>query len=87
MISYLAGTKYRGIMFDGNQQEQAKAFIASSDASFADDYLTRYSSQGYCFMLFGGIIHWKASKQKTVTMSSTEAELLALTLAGKEYLW
>jgi hypothetical protein len=38
-------------------------------------------------MLFGGLIHWKASKQKTVTTSSTEAELLALTLTGKEYIW
>jgi hypothetical protein len=87
MIRYLTGTKYRGILFDGNQQNQARAFVASSDASFADNPTTRFSSQGYCFMLFGGLIHWKASKQKTVTTSSTEAELLALTLTGKEYIW
>ena len=33
------------------------------------------------------MIHWKATKQKTVATSSTEAELLALTITAKEYLW
>ena len=35
-------------------------------------------------MLFGGAIDWRASKQKTVTTSSTEAELLALSNAASE---
>jgi len=34
--------------------------------------------------LFGGAILWKAGKQNTVTTSSTEAELLALTNCAKE---
>jgi hypothetical protein len=34
--------------------------------------------------LFGGTIAWKASKQATVTTSSTEAELLSLSQAAKE---
>jgi len=34
--------------------------------------------------LFGGPILWKAGKQNTVTTSSTEAELLALTNCAKE---
>ena len=62
-------------------------FLASSDASFADDFNTRYSSQGYIFTLFNGPIDWKANKQKTVTLSSTEAELLALSTTGKETMW
>ena len=35
-------------------------------------------------MLYGGPIEWKASRQKTVTTSSTEAELLALSQAAKQ---
>lgn len=31
-----------------------------------------------------GVIDWKASKQKTVTTSSTEAELLAVSTTAKE---
>lgn len=38
-------------------------------------------------MLFNGAIDWKASKQKTVTTSSTEAELLAISTAAKETIW
>jgi hypothetical protein len=33
------------------------------------------------------IIDWHSAKQKTVTTSSTEAELLALTYATKETIW
>jgi hypothetical protein len=37
--------------------------------------------------LFGGVIGWRASKQETVTTSTTEAELLALSQAAKEALF
>jgi hypothetical protein len=56
----------------------------ASDASFADNTLDRKSSQGYTIRLFGGLIAWKASKQDTVTTSTTEAELLALSQVAKE---
>ena len=59
----------------------------ASDAAFADDPITRYSTEGYLFKLFGGPIDWKSTKQRTVTTSSTEAELLALSHAAKEVLW
>ncbi|KAF7566661.1 hypothetical protein PtrM4_149810 [Pyrenophora tritici-repentis] len=56
----------------------------ASDASFADNTLDRKSSQGYAIKLFGGLIAWRASKQDTVTTSTTEAELLALSQVAKE---
>lgn len=56
----------------------------ASDAAFADDTSTRKSSQGFIICLFGGPISWKATKQSTVTMSSTEAELLAFTHTARE---
>jgi hypothetical protein len=34
-------------------------------------------------MMFGGPVDWKASKQRTVTTSTTEAELLAISEAGR----
>jgi hypothetical protein len=37
--------------------------------------------------LFGGLIGWRANKQDTVTTSTTEAELLALSQAAKESLF
>jgi hypothetical protein len=56
----------------------------ASDASFADNTLDRKSSQGYAIKLFGGLVAWRASKQDTVTTSTTEAELLALSQVAKE---
>ena len=37
-------------------------------------------------MLFGGPIHWQAVRGKTVTTSSTEAELLAISLVAKFFI-
>ena len=61
-----------------------QAFLCASDASFADNSTDRKSSQGYVMTLFGGPIAWRANKQDTVTTSSTEAELLALSQTAKE---
>jgi hypothetical protein len=38
-------------------------------------------------VLFGGVVGWRANKQDTVTTSTTEAELLALSQATKEALF
>ncbi|KAI1003293.1 hypothetical protein K3495_g4911 [Podosphaera aphanis] len=37
--------------------------------------------------MFGGAVDWKATKQKTVTTSTTEAELLALSSIGSSSYW
>ena len=65
-------------------QVAPQAIAISTDASFADDPDTRRSSQGYLIQLFGGPVVWKASRQATVTTSTTEAELLALSETAKE---
>ena len=62
-------------------------FATWTDASFADNTVDRRSLQGYVMMLFGGAIGWKANKQDTVTTSTTEAELLALSQGTKEALF
>lgn len=57
------------------------------DASFGDNP-DRKSSQGFLMMMYGGAIDWQATKQKTVTKSTAEAELLALSsIAGNGYWW
>lgn len=86
-ILYLSHTRDYAIEFDGRVIDLREVFLASSDASFGNDPDTRQSSQGYAFKLFNGIIDWKSSKQKTVTTSSTEAELLAILTTAKETIW
>lgn len=85
VIQFLYHTRSRAICYGGDMEKDgARAFIIASDASFADNSIDRKSSQGYIMMLFGGPIAWRANKQDTVTTSSTEAELLALSQTAKE---
>lgn len=86
-LLYLIHTRDLTIEFNSQKIDFQKIFLGSSDASFANDPDTRQSSQGYAFSLFNGLIDWKASKQKTVTTSSTEAEMLALSITAKETIW
>ncbi|KAM4063305.1 polyprotein [Hirsutella rhossiliensis] len=82
VIEFLYRDVNKVIEFDG----QNHTCEAMSDASFADDHRDRKSTQGYAIKLFGGPVVWKSGKQDTVTTSSTEAELLALSQASKELL-
>ena len=81
-ISYLNGTHAMAIQFSASNTHH-RAFTCASDAAYADDPVTRYSTEGYLFTLFGGPIDWRSTKQRTVTTSSTEAELPALSHTAK----
>ena len=80
VLLYLSRHRTLGLQFGG----KGDTFTVASDASFADNTLDRKSSQAYAMKLFGGLIGWRANKQDTVTTSTTEAELLALSQAAKE---
>ena len=71
-------------MFYTESVDPNTVFLASSDNVYADYLNTRKSLQGYGFILLNGIIDFKASKQSTVTLSSTEAELIGVTYTTKE---
>jgi hypothetical protein len=93
-ILYLDGTRYYTIKYlaTANGQEiiyinLIKTLEIASDASFGNCVTTRRSTEGYLFKLFGGPIDWGSTKQKTVTTSTTEAELSTLTHAATEALW
>ncbi|KNZ54530.1 hypothetical protein VP01_2923g2 [Puccinia sorghi] len=57
------------------------------DASWGDDPQDRTSQSGYLCFLFGTLISWNSSKQRSVTYSSTEAELNPLVDAFHEGIW
>jgi hypothetical protein len=81
VISFLYQTRGRAICYRRSEGESLCVQLCS-DASYGDNH-DRRSSAGYLCKVFGGPVDWKAAKQKTVTTSTTEAELLALTEAGK----
>ncbi|KAL4410966.1 reverse transcriptase domain protein [Colletotrichum abscissum] len=81
-IRYLYATRYLALCY--GSVPSAQSLLLAGDASFADDEVTRRSSQGYIMFLFGGPIQWKSARQATVTTSTTEAELLCLEETAKE---
>ena len=83
ILRYLSATKDRGITFDGGDL----SIQGYSDSDWAGDKEDRKSTSGYVFMLNNGPISWALKRQKTVALSSTEAEYMALILAAKETIW
>ena len=45
------------------------------------------SQSGFVFVLNGGAVSWKSSKQETIADSTTESEYIAASEAAKEVVW
>ncbi|SCZ95360.1 BZ3500_MvSof-1268-A1-R1_Chr11-2g03459 [Microbotryum saponariae] len=57
------------------------------DADHGADPVTRRSVSGYVFTCAGGAISWIAKRQTLVTLSSTEAEYVAMLYAARDGIW
>jgi hypothetical protein len=57
------------------------------DSDWAGDVDTRRSKTAYVICVAGGPVVWQTKSQKTVALSSTEAEYIAMSEAVKEMLW
>ena len=69
------------------QPDSNNSLTIYSDANYANDLTTRCSTSGFVAFYNGGLIAWSSRKQDCVTLSSTEADYVALTHAGKEAVW
>jgi hypothetical protein len=58
--------------------------VGYADASFAADKETRRSHTGFVFLLAGGAVAWRSRRQQCVTLSTAEAEYVALCSAAKD---
>ena len=57
------------------------------DSNYAGSLDTRKSLTGYVFIIYGGVVSWKANLQPVVALSTTEADYIAMTEAIKEAIW
>jgi hypothetical protein len=71
------------LRMQGRPKENALNLCGYMDASWGDCLLTRRSTGGACFRLAGGPVAWKAQLLPTVALSSTEAEYMEATVAGR----
>src|SRR6266550_4266443 len=83
IVKYIAHTLDTRITYTRNGQ----GFIAFSDADWATDRETRVSVTGYALTLAGGAVCWVSRKQKTVALSSTEAEYMAMSDTSRQIMW
>jgi hypothetical protein len=98
VLRYLAGTKEVGLIFGsrngshvgdsrGRQLHGQVDMCAYSDADWANSKIDRKSVTGWVAKLNGDPISWSSKKQRTVALSTCEAELYAKAAAIQEILW
>lgn len=83
ILRYLKGTKSCCLTF----QKGGLEIAAFADSDWGRNELDRRSYTGFVFRLGKSIVSWESRKQKTVALSSTEAEYMSLTDTCKEALF
>ncbi|CAK9804031.1 Retrovirus-related Pol polyprotein from transposon TNT 1-94 [Anthophora plagiata] len=83
VLRYLKGTINHSIKYSA-QNKPLEVYV---DSDWAADENGRRSRTGYITMLAGGPISWESRKQKSVALSTMEAEYMALSEATKEAIY
>ncbi|GKB05543.1 retrotransposon protein, putative, ty1-copia subclass [Tanacetum coccineum] len=83
ILKYLRNTKDMFLVYGGNPEAELRV-VCYCDAGFETDRDDTKSQTGYVFILNGGAVDWKSSKQSTTAMSATEVEYIATSEAAME---
>jgi Reverse transcriptase (RNA-dependent DNA polymerase) len=84
ILQYLQKTKGYGLKF---QRQGEVKITGHCDSDWGGCKDTRRSTTGYVFQLGGASISWSSRRQKTVALSSCEAEYMASCEATREVIW
>ena len=88
VFGYLRNTLGYGIRYSKRSSNaftsEIGEIIGFSDANWGENDLERKSTTGFCLGHAGGVISWASRKQKNIALSSTEAEIYALTDISKK---
>ena len=85
VLRYLRETIGYGLVYLKGQSKARQ--VGYSDSDFAGDEQDRKSTLGQVFFLGDMLISWASQKQKTVALSSCEAEYVAATAAACQGMW
>jgi len=83
----LNSTKDKKLKLGSSSESDNKRLIGFADADWAGDTSDRKSNTGFVFKYLELPIMWSSRKQTLVTLSSTEAQYVALSEAIKEGVW
>ena len=83
-----------GLRFSSNsdfhswmQNRFSLGLMAYTDSDWAANEIWQRSVTGYFFKLADGIVSWCSHAQKTVALSSTEAEYMAISDCSRQVVW
>jgi hypothetical protein len=82
VFHYLSGTKDLKLVLGGSDT----TIVGYSDSDWASQ-IHRHSISGFAFFVGKGVVSWSSKKQPIITLSSTEAEYVALTHSSKDIIW
>ncbi|GJX36641.1 retrotransposon protein, putative, ty1-copia subclass [Tanacetum coccineum] len=82
----VANTKDMFLVYGGDSTTEL-GVTCYTDASWETDRDDLQSQTGFVFVMNGGAVDWKSSKQSTTAMSSMEAEYIAAAEAAMEAIW
>jgi hypothetical protein len=89
ILHYIKGTVNKALVFDAKDSLTGGILNISaySDSNWAGDINDRKSTTGYIVQLGKSSVIWNTKKQKTVCLSSAEAEYMALSSTVQEVKW
>ena len=83
LLRYLKGTASASLCY-GNGKVILEGFV---DADLSGEEDSSKSTSGFVYTIDGTAVSWMSKLQKCVSLSSTEAEYVAISEAGKEMIW
>jgi hypothetical protein len=77
-IKFVLDTKEKGLVMEPDFKNFKWVIESYCDSDYSGDRETRKSVTGYIIYLIGAAIAWKSRGQKSVSLSSTEAEYISI---------
>ena len=84
IFAYLVKTPHHGLCYGKDGETQLNGY---TDADFAGDLTTRKSTTGFVFMFNGGPVSWASRRQRSIALSTTDAEFFAVSEGAREAIW
>lgn len=87
VLRYLKGTIDEGLIYTKKEVDRSELLKGAADADWGSCHVDRRSYTGYIFTFAGTPVSWEARKQRTIALSTAEAEYMAITEAAKEAIY